>query len=174
MEENKVAIITGASRGIGKEVAKKFAENKYNLVLNYASDNVDVESLKKEFEQYKVEIECIKANVANFSECEQMVNSSIEKYGKIDVLVNNAGITRDNLLMRMKEQDFDDVINVNLKGTFNMTKNVVPFMMKKKVRKDSKCFISSRNIWKCRTMQLFCFKSWNNRLYEIYGKRTCK
>lgn len=135
MEENKVAIITGASRGIGKEVAKKFAENKYNLVLNYASDKIDVENLKKEFEQYKVEVECIKANVANFSECEQMVKVAIEKYGKIDVLVNNAGITRDNLLMRMKEQDFDDVINVNLKGTFNMTKNVVPFMMKKRYGK---------------------------------------
>lgn len=135
MEENKVALITGASRGIGKEVAKKFAENKYNLVLNYASDKVDAESLKKEFEQYKVEVECIKANVANFSECEQMVNKAIEKYGKIDVLVNNAGITKDNLLMRMKEQDFDDVINVNLKGTFNMTKNVMPFMMKKKYGK---------------------------------------
>lgn len=135
MEENKVAIITGASRGIGKEVAKKFAENKYDLVLNYASDKIDIENLKKEFEQYKVQVECIKANVANFEECEQMVNSAIEKYGKIDVLVNNAGITKDNLLMRMKEQDFDDVINVNLKGTFNMTKNVVPFMMKKRYGK---------------------------------------
>ena len=135
MEESKVVLITGASRGIGKEVAKKFAENKYNLILNYASDKVDVENLKKEFEQYKVEVECIKANVANFDECEQMVNSAIGKYGKIDVLVNNAGITKDNLLMRMKEQDFDDVINVNLKGTFNMTKNVVPFMMKKKYGK---------------------------------------
>lgn len=135
MAENRVVLITGASRGIGKEVAKKFAENKYNLALNYASDKVDIESLKKEFEQYSVEVSFIKANVANFSECEDMVNRIIEKYGKIDVLVNNAGITKDNLLMRMKEQDFDDVINVNLKGTFNMTKNVVPFMMKKKYGK---------------------------------------
>ena len=134
MEERKVALITGASRGIGKEIAKIFAKNNYNLAINYTSDKTDLEELKTEFEQYgnDTEVIFIKADVSKFDECEQMVKQVIDKYGKIDVLINNAGITRDNLLMRMKEEDFDSVINVNLKGTFNMTKNVVPYMMKKR------------------------------------------
>ncbi len=132
MEEKKVVLITGASRGIGKEIAKKFAKNGYDIVINYTSDKVDIERLKTEFNVYGIECLFIKADVAKFQECEQMVKQTIEKFGKIDVLINNAGITRDNLLMRMKEEDFDSVINVNLKGVFNMTKNVVPYMMKKR------------------------------------------
>jgi 3-oxoacyl-[acyl-carrier protein] reductase len=135
MEERKVALITGASRGIGKEIAKKFAKNNYNLVINYTSDKTDLEGLKKEFEQCGIETIFIKADVSDFKQCEDMVKQAIDKFGKVDVLVNNAGITRDNLLMRMKEEDFDSVINVNLKGTFNMTKNVVQHMMKKRCGK---------------------------------------
>ena len=130
MEEKKVALITGASRGIGKAIAKKFADNNYNLVINYTSDKTDLEELKKEFKE--TEVLFVKADVSDFKQCEGIVKQAIEKFGKIDVLVNNAGITRDNLLMRMKEEDFDNVLNVNLKGTFNVTKNVVPFMMKKR------------------------------------------
>ncbi len=134
MEEKEVVFITGASRGIGKEIAIKFAKNNYNLVINYTSDKTDVDELRKELQQYgkDTEILFLKADVSKFEECEQMVKQAIEKFGKIDVLINNAGITRDNLLMRMKEEDFDSVINVNLKGTFNVTKNVVPYMMKKR------------------------------------------
>lgn len=134
MEEMKrVALITGGSRGIGKEIAKKFASNNYNLVINYVSDNTDLESLKKEFENTKVLF--VKADVTNYESCENMVNEAIKKFGRIDVLVNNAGITKDNLLMRMKEEDFDKVININLKGTFNMTKIVTPYMMKQRYGK---------------------------------------
>ena len=132
MEERKVALITGASRGIGKEIAKKFAENNYNIVINYTSDKTDLEKLKEEFDEYNVEILFEKADVSKYEECEQMVKNAIDKFGRIDCLVNNAGITRDNLIMRMKEEDFEKVININLKGTFNMTKNVVPYMMKKR------------------------------------------
>ena len=132
MEEKKVALITGASRGIGKAIAKKFAKNNYNLVINYTSEKTDLNSLEKEFKEYGIDILFVKADVSKFEECEELVKKAIEKFGKIDVLVNNAGITRDNLLMRMKEEDFDSVINVNLKGVFNMTKNVVPSMMKKR------------------------------------------
>jgi 3-oxoacyl-[acyl-carrier protein] reductase len=131
MEEiNKVALITGGSRGIGKAIAKKFAKNGYNLVINYVSDNTDLESLKEEFEN--VEVLFVKTDVTNYESCENMVKEAIGKFGRIDVLVNNAGITKDGLLIRMKEEDFDKVINVNLKGTFNMTKNVVPYMMKQR------------------------------------------
>ncbi len=129
----KVAFITGGSRGIGKEIARKFAENEYNIVVNYVSDKTDVAKLEKELNQNgNVEVLCVKGDVTDFSTCEQMVKNAIEKFGKIDVLVNNAGITKDNLLMRMKEEDFDKVINVNLKGTFNMTKNVISYMMKQR------------------------------------------
>ena len=89
--------------------------------------------LEKELNQNgNVEVLCVKGDVTDFSTCEQMVKDAIEKFGTIDVLVNNAGITKDNLLMRMKEEDFDKVINVNLKGTFNMTKNVISYMMKQR------------------------------------------
>ena len=132
--ENKVALITGGSRGIGKEIAKKFAKEGYHIVVNYVSDNTDLEALTQELKQMneKIEVLCIKTDVTDFASCEAMIKQAIEKFGKIDVVVNNAGITKDGLLMRMKEEDFDRVIQVNLKGTFNITKNVVPFMMKQK------------------------------------------
>ncbi|MCI9063935.1 MAG: 3-oxoacyl-[acyl-carrier-protein] reductase [Clostridia bacterium] len=130
MSEKKVALITGASRGIGKAIAKKFADNDYNLIINYTSDKTNLEELKREFEG--TEVLFVKADVSKYDECEDMVKQGIDKFGQIDVLVNNAGITRDNLLMRMKEEDFDNVLNVNLKGTFNVTKSAVPYMMKKR------------------------------------------
>ena len=131
--ERKVALVTGGSRGIGKEVAKEFAKNGYNLAINYVSDNTNVEELQKEFKELGAESLFIKTDVTNFNDCENMVKSIIEKYGRIDVLVNNAGITKDNLLIRMKEEEFDKVININLKGTFNVTKNIVPYMIKQKL-----------------------------------------
>ena len=131
MEENKVVLITGGTRGIGKAIAKKFAENGYNLVINYVSENTDLGKLKNDINSEN-EILFVRANVGDFVFCEELVKQAIDKFGKIDVLINNAGITRDNLIMRMKEEDFDNVINTNLKGTFNVTKNVVPYMMKKR------------------------------------------
>ena len=132
MEEKKVAIITGGSRGIGKEIAKKFAKENYNLVINYVSEKTNTEELKKEFEALGAEVLFIKTNVTSYEECEKMAKDAINKFGKIDVLVNNAGVTKDSLLLRMKEEDFDTVINVNLKGNFNVTKACIPYMMKKK------------------------------------------
>ena len=132
MEEKKVAIITGGSRVIGKEISKKFAKENYNLVINYVSEKTNTEELKKEFEALGAEVLFIKTNVTSYEECEKMAKDAINKFGKIDVLVNNAGVTKDSLLLRMKEEDFDTVINVNLKGTFNVTKACIPYMMKKK------------------------------------------
>ncbi len=130
--DKKVALITGGSRGIGKKVAEEFAKNGYNLVINYVSDNTNLEGLEKEFKNLGAKVLFIKTDVTNYEACGEMVNKAIETFGKIDVLVNNAGITKDSLLIRMKEEDFDKVININLKGTFNMTKNVVPVMIKQK------------------------------------------
>ena len=132
MEDKKIALVTGGTRGIGKKVAEKFAKEGYNLVLNYVSDNIDINSVIDSFKEYKNEVILVKADVSKFNECENLVKEAIEKFGKIDVLVNNAGITKDGLIAMMKEDAFDRVIDVNLKGTFNMTRNVVPYMMKKR------------------------------------------
>ena len=132
MEEEKVVLVTGGSRGIGKEVAKKFAKEGYNVVTNYVSDKTDKEGLKKEFENNNVKALVLKADVSKTEDVENLVKQAIDTFGKIDVLVNNAGITRDNLLMRMPEEDFDKVIETNLKGTFLVTKAVTKYMMKKR------------------------------------------
>lgn len=131
MDEKKVALITGGTRGIGKAIAKIFSDNGYNLVINYVSEKTDLKKLEDDLKNDN-EILFVRANVGEFDSAENAVKEAIEKFGKIDVLVNNAGITRDNLIMRMKEEEFDQVINTNLKGTFNVTKNVVPYMMKKR------------------------------------------
>lgn len=132
MSEKKVALITGGTRGIGKAIAIKFAKEGYNLIINYVSERTDVEALKEEFSKFNIETLFIKTDVSNFEDCENMIKKAIEKFEKIDVLVNNAGITKDNLILRMTKEDFDKVIDINLKGTFNVTKCVVPYMMKKK------------------------------------------
>ena len=131
MEDKQVVFVTGGSRGIGKAIALKFAENGYNVAINYVSDKTDTQALENEFKNKGVECLIQKADVSKTDEVETLTKAIIEKFGRIDVLVNNAGITRDMLLIRMKEEDFDKVIEINLKGTFITTKAVVPYMMKK-------------------------------------------
>ena len=127
---DKCALITGATRGIGKQIAITLAKQGYNIALNYRKENEELENTKKEIEEIGVQVLAVKGDVANFEECENFVKQVIERFGQIDVLVNNAGITKDMLLMRMKKEDFEQVIDTNLVGTFNVTKNVVPYMMK--------------------------------------------
>lgn len=127
---DKCALITGATRGIGKQIAITLAKQGYNIALNYRKENEELENTKKEIEKIGVQILAVKGDVANFEDCENFVKQVIERFGQIDVLVNNAGITKDMLLMRMKKEDFEQVIDTNLVGTFDVTKNVVPYMMK--------------------------------------------
>ena len=127
---DKCALITGATRGIGKQIAITLAKQGYNIALNYRKENEELENTKKEIEEIGVQVLAVKGDVANFENCENFVKQVIERFGQIDVLVNNAGITKDMLLMRMKKEDFEQVIDTNLVGTFNVTKNVVPYMMK--------------------------------------------
>ena len=127
---DKVAMITGATRGIGKQIALTLANESYNIVLNYRTENDELKQLKNEIESKKVKCLTVQGDVTNFEDCKQMIESAIKEFGKVDVLVNNAGITKDMLLARMKEEDFKQVIDVNLVGTFNMTKNVISYMMK--------------------------------------------
>ena len=126
----KYALITGATRGIGKQIAITLAKQGYNIALNYRKENEELENTKKEIEEIGVQVLAVKGDVANFEDCEKFVKQTIERFEQIDVLVNNAGITKDMLLMRMKKEDFEQVIDTNLVGTFNVTKNVVPYMMK--------------------------------------------
>ena len=125
---SKVAFITGATRGIGKSIALKLASCGYDIAINYRTENDDLTELKG----FNVRCIAVCGDVSDFEACTNMIKQIISEFEKIDVLVNNAGITRDMLLMRMKESDFTDVIDVNLVGTFNITKNVIPYMMKQK------------------------------------------
>ncbi len=129
---NKVALITGGTRGIGKEIAYTLAEENYDIIINYRTENEELMKLKKEIEQKQVRCLLLKGDVSNFEDCKKLVEEAINRMNHIDVLVNNAGITKDMLLMRMKPEDFNEVINVNLIGTFNMTKNVINYMMKER------------------------------------------
>lgn len=129
----KVALVTGAARGIGKEIVYTLAENGYDVSINYRTKTTEIEQMKEELEsKYKIKCALVQGDVASFEDTEKMVNETVEALGKIDVLVNNAGITKDGLLMRMSKEDFESVIDVNLVGTFNVTKNVIPLMIKQK------------------------------------------
>ena len=128
--DRKVALVTGGNRGIGKEIALVLAEDGCDIALNYRRETEELENVKNEIELKGVNCLLVKGDVSIFEDCEKMVKETINKYGRIDCLVNNAGITKDTLFLRMKEEDFKTVIDVNLIGTFNVTKQVVPYMTK--------------------------------------------
>lgn len=132
MLKDKVAVVTGAGRGIGREIAKTFAGYGAKVVVNFNGSEERANSLVEEVKAAGGEAVAFKANVADFAEAEALMKFAVATYGRIDILVNNAGITRDNLVLGMKEADFDDVININLKGTFNCIKHVYRTMMKQK------------------------------------------
>lgn len=129
---NKVCFVTGASRGIGKEVALVLAKEGYDIALNYRKETDELLDLKAQIQNMNVKCLTIKGDVTSFEDCKDMCEKIIAEFGRIDVLVNNAGITNDMLLMRMKEDDFTSVINVNLVGTFNITRNAINYMIKQK------------------------------------------
>lgn len=132
---SKVAFITGATRGIGRAIVLELAKEGYNIALNYRTENEALETLKKEISELGVECYPVQGDVSKAEDSERMTKEIIEHFEQIDVLVNNAGITKDKLIQRMKEEEFTDVINVNLVGTFNITKNVIKYMTKKRYGK---------------------------------------
>ncbi len=129
---SKTALITGATRGIGKAIALELADQGYDIAINYRTANEELEKLKKEIETKGVQCVLVYGDVSKFEDCENIVKNVTEKLEKIDVLVNNAGITKDGLILRMKKEEFQQVIDINLTGTFNMTRNVIPYMMKQR------------------------------------------
>lgn len=130
--DGKVAVVTGASRGIGREIALELARNGANVTVNYAGREASAKEVVEEINRMGRESLLIQANVADNEAVTNMMKQTIEKFGKIDILVNNAGITKDNLLMRMREEEWDEVINVNLKGAFLCTKGVARQMIKQR------------------------------------------
>lgn len=132
MNMSKSALVTGASRGIGRSIALQLAEEGYNVAVNYAGNKDKAEAVVAKIKDKGVEAFAIQADVANPDEVKDMIQEVVKQFGSLDVLVNNAGITRDNLLMRMKEQEWDDVINTNLKGVFNCIQKATRQMMKQR------------------------------------------
>lgn len=130
--EGKVALVTGGSRGLGKAIALKLASLGADIIINYTSNSSKAEEVKKEIEALGRRAEIIQADISDFNKAKELVEAGLEMFGHIDVLVNNAGITKDNLILRMSEEDFDSVINVNLKGAFNVTKAAIRSMLKTK------------------------------------------
>src|SRR5436305_6276793 len=132
--EGKTAIVTGAARGIGAAIALKFAEHGANVVFTYVSDNSleKASALETQLTSLNVKAKAYKSNAADFASCETLMNDVLKEFGNIDVLVKNAGISKDNLLLRVSPEQWDEVMNTNLKSVFNMTKQVIRLMMKVK------------------------------------------
>lgn len=132
MLNEKIAVVTGASRGIGRAIAMKLASEGAFVVINYNGSKDRAEQVKKEIEENGGKAEIRQCNVSDFHACEEMFKEIISTFGRVDILVNNAGITKDGLLMKMSEEDFDAVLNTNLKGTFNCIRFVARQMIKQR------------------------------------------
>lgn len=132
MLNGKIAVVTGASRGIGRAIALKLAREGATVIVNYNGSKAGAEEVVAEIEASGQKAEAVQCNVSDYESAGEFLSGIIKKYGKLDILVNNAGITRDNLLMKMSEEEFDAVINTNLKGVFNCMKFVSRQMIKQK------------------------------------------
>ena len=128
----KTALITGASRGIGRAIALKLAQDGFNVMINYAGNEKKALEVKAECEQLGVKAAIFQGDIGNKEDVEALVGATVTEFGTVDVLVNNAGITRDNLMLRMSDEDFEAVIDVNLKGVFYLMKAVSKLMFKKR------------------------------------------
>lgn len=132
MLDGKVAVVTGASRGIGRAIALELASKGAKVVVNYNGSKEKALSVKEEIEKAGGSAELYQCNVSEYDKCEEFIKAVINSFGRIDILVNNAGITRDGLLLKMSEEDFDSVLNTNLKGTFNTIRFAARQMIKQR------------------------------------------
>lgn len=128
--EGKTALVTGASKGIGRKIAEKFAEHGANVAFTYLSSVEKGEALEQELQSFGTKVKGYRSDASKFDEAEKLINDIVADFGTLDIVVNNAGITKDGLLMRMSEENWDEVINVNLKSVFNVSKAASKVMMK--------------------------------------------
>ena len=132
MLTEKIALVTGASRGIGKAIAMELAKRGATVIVNYSGSEEKAQQTVSEIKKNGGEAVAVKCDVADFAACEKLAKDVIGRYGRLDILVNNAGITRDGLIMKMSEQDFDSVMDTNLKGTYNMIRHFSRWFLKQK------------------------------------------
>jgi len=192
MSEKKIAVVTGGARGIGKAIALELAKAGNLVVINYNGSEEKARETKAEIEAAGGQADILQCNVADFDACEAFFKAVAEKYGRVDILVNNAGVTKDGLLMKMSEEDFDRVLDTNLKGAFHTIRHASRYFLKQKSgkndaeaekRPDHQPFIGGRPSWKCRTGQLCGIQSRDHRSYKIrckgagiqrdHGQRHC-
>lgn len=132
MLKNKVAIVTGGNKGIGFSIAKKYGENGANIAIIYGGSDNAAKKAESEISKLGVKVKIYKCDVSDYELVKDTIKNILEDFGNVDILVNNAGITKDNLMLRMSEEDFDRVLDINLKGTFNTIKHLYSYFMKKK------------------------------------------
>ena len=130
--KERAAVVTGASRGIGKAIALELGKRGADIIVNYLSSEKNAQEVVEQIKSLGSKAIAVKADVSDFNQAFNLINKAIEEFGKIDILVNNAGITRDTLIMMMSEEDWDDVLRINLKSTFNCSKAAVKHMMRKR------------------------------------------
>ncbi len=171
--KKKVAVVTGASRGIGRAIALELASRGAAVVINYNGSEERAREVQKEIEEKGGEAEIRQWNVADYKACESAVKDIVKTHGSIDILVNNAGITKDGLLMGMSEEDFDQVIDVNLKGTFNMMRFVSRQMLRQRSGTYDQHGICCGDRRKCRTGKLCGIQSRNYWYDQKCGKGAC-
>ena len=181
MSEKKIAVVTGGARGIGKAIALELAKAGNLVVINYNGSEEKARETKAEIEAAGGQADILQCNVADFDACEAFFKAVAEKYGRVDILVNNAGVTKDGLLMKMSEEDFSRVVDINLKGTFNCIRHVSRMMLKQR----SGRIISLSSVVGLRgnTGQLCGIQSRDHRSYKIrckgagiqrnHGQRHC-
>ena len=172
MLKNKIALITGAGRGIGRAIAIALAKEGAEVVINYNGSEERAKEVKQTIEENGGKASIYKCNVSDFAACEAMIKDIVKEYGHLDILVNNAGITKDGLIMKMKEEDFDSVLNVNLKGTFNTIRHSARQMLNTEKWTDHQYFFCFRNPRKCGPGKLCCIQSRCDRSDKNNGKRA--
>ena len=172
MLENKVALITGAGRGIGRAIAVALAKEGAQVIINYNGSEKKALEVKQLIEEQGGKAVTCQCDVSDFTACEKMIRDVVAEFGHLDILVNNAGITRDGLIMKMKEEDFDAVLNINLKGTFNTIRHSARQMLKQRSGKIIN--ISSVSGILGNPGQLCSIQGWRDRSHEDYGQRAGK
>lgn len=174
MLEGKIALVTGASRGIGRQIAKTLAAKGAFVIVNYNGSAAKAEEVVKEIQAAGGNGQAVQCNVSDFESCKEMLDAVVKEHGRLDILVNNAGITRDNLLMKMSEEDFDAVIQTQLKGRVQLHPSHCKTDVKAEERPHHQHFFCIRCIRKCRTGKLLCSEGRRHRTDQECSKRAGK